>query len=927
MAGALPLSTSVQLIHYTVTTSEGISIIDVLPEVTFQSALKCEQPQQQDLRQMRVPRSVYELALLTRYTECRIKETDAVETFRNWDDIREARSHRESLDKVGTKDEDVDEDEDEETDLRESLAFILPPFYFRHQGCSPARVEADLRHAAHVWEADPDFTRVAWRVNNDIVAQFLSSNEGRECLISPDTYAVTTLISACSQIQRKYCAILRVLVPEARLWLRAGCAAAGDSVASATDDIVIALSGGAVDCGEMDRSFLGDGGFAGKGESGFEDPVLTMLRAIAIIEARHSNSNIALLFRTANSGGTEFDDTLSWTISNSQHRPQQQQQQQQQQLMLQHRSISFGASVFAGALFDSTASVWHLHRSNVDVRRRLRVLRVEITDPRQSGMLYLPKMLHPITQLAAIGELFHPRTKCFVAGTSDDMTLAKNDTAVVAGLHHTSVAELPYCLRADPGRYASAADMQTAWNEIAGGWALVTDAARDVIVAGPPSVSAHQIFAGSMCLRRNWGWGERIAECHRAGITLPSTSPRDIGIAWLHRHWQLYERLAARLPRGRKHPFELLSREASGNLVECLRGVNGSGDTGLVMSILAAVALEPHCRLQLLHEAFGLRETARTSRRWTTLRVGSLNINGYPNSAQMKALLSHIKGACLDVLALQECPLQVAREIAREVCLSHVHTSPADYLNNAILSRLPLHDCESITLPPSKEVSRKFGASERHEKRSAVVSTLYVAVHENCIRKGERHGSDETTQAHEEVPVTVPVTVVATHLCHLREGNRVWQMNALLAHPRLKRSPGAKILMGDFNAVTRSDFDEISWAENAAARLDYGLEEVKTNLSRRLQERGCVDAATGLILGSPTTAHCLDIEGTSRVDTRVDYILTCHREPSRISPQGVDSQQHQALYPVIVPVPATYTAVETGGTDHKLICASMYVLL
>merc|ERR1711871_1395781 len=112
--------------------------------------------------------------------------------------------------------------------------------------------------------------------------------------------------------------------------------------------------------------------------------------------------------------------------------------------------------------------------------------------------------------------------------------------------------------------------------------------------------------------RRNWGWGERVVECHRGGVTFPSTSPKDVGIGWLHRHWQLYERLAARLPRSSKPAPDLLSRETSTLVMECLRDVNGSEDTGLVMSILAAVALEPHCRLRMLHERFDRRKAART---------------------------------------------------------------------------------------------------------------------------------------------------------------------------------------------------------------------------------------------------------------------------------------------------------------------------
>jgi endonuclease/exonuclease/phosphatase family metal-dependent hydrolase len=907
------LSASVQLIYYTETTSEGISIIDVVSEQNFLAALKGNQTHQ-NLHQMRVPRSVYELALLARYTECRIKETSAVDTFRTWDDVREARcrqerNHQDSLGEGGTKDataaaaaavadNDNDDNDNDNDNEHGPLAFILPPFYFRHQGCPPADVEAALRRAAYVWEADPDFARVAWRLNNDIVAQFLSSDDGRACLASPDTCAVTTLINAYSHILWKYCALVRTLVPEARRWLQAGCAAAGDFVAAATDDIVIAMLGGSATSGEIERSFLGGGSGATKDDVNVnvaDDPILTILRAVAIVESRHGNSNgVVLLFRVASSGGEAFDDSLSWTSStgNSQ----------------QHRSISFGASVFAGALFDSTASVWHLYRNHAGPRRKLRVLRVDVSDPRQSGMLYLPTMLHPLTQLAAMGELFHPRTKCCLSSTEEMAS-----TNMVAGLHHTSVAELPRCLRADQAQYVSAVGMQSAWDAIASGWALVMDAAN-VPVVEPPPIFNRPIFAGSVCLRRNWEWGERVAECHRAGFTLPSASPKDTGVGWLHRHWHLYERLARCLPSGGTVP-RLLSRDTSTQVMSCLRDASGDGgDTGLVMSILAAVALPPMCRLQLLHDRSDRCRAARTGSGSTMLRVGSLNVNGYPDGTQLKALLSHVKGASLDVLALQECPLQVAQDLAKEAGLPYLHASPADYLNNAILSRLPLSDCASINLPPSPEAPRECSPS--YEMRSAAVCTVHVDVaHDNHSRtSSDVHGIDKTQRT-----AVVPVTIVATHLCHLREENRVWQMNYLLSHSRLKRALSAVVLLGDFNAVTRSDFGEASWAENATARMAFGLEEPKTDLSRCLQERGCLDSATGLVLGSPSSAHCLDIEGTSRVDTRVDYILTCPqtspRDVSRVPP-----------HPVIVPVPASYSAVETGGTDHKMICVSIHVL-
>ena len=84
-------------------------------------------------------------------------------------------------------------------------------------------------------------------------------------------------------------------------------------------------------------------------------------------------------------------------------------------------------------------------------------------------------------------------------------------------------------------------------------------------------------------------------------------------------------------------------------------------------------------------------------------------------------------------------------------------------MNNVILSRLPLHDCVSITLPPSQMVKRE---NSPFEKRSAAVSTVHVNIQNESV-----DGSSGQT--------VVPVTIVATHLCHLREENRVYQMKTL----------------------------------------------------------------------------------------------------------------------------------------------------
>ena len=118
------------------------------------------------------------------------------------------------------------------------------------------------------------------------------------------------------------------------------------------------------------------------------------------------------------------------------------------------------------------------------------------------------------------------------------------------------------------------------------------------------------------------------------------------------------------------------------------------------------------------------------------------------------------------------------------------------------------------------------------------------------------------------------------------------------------------ILVGDMNSVTRSDFDDGQWEENRLRREKAHLEQPKCEVSGLLREMNCMDAATGLLVGSPSNVV---VETTSDYDTRVDYI--CVLNGDRTSGGNTPN--------FISVVPSSYCVVDTGTTDHKMVACSI----
>lgn len=209
------------------------------------------------------------------------------------------------------------------------------------------------------------------------------------------------------------------------------------------------------------------------------------------------------------------------------------------------------------------------------------------------------------------------------------------------------------------------------------------------------------------------------------------------------------------------------------------------------------------------------------------MRVLTLNLHN-PHASAIGKLAALLDASGAEVLALTECGRAAAEGLARALdCEGLVHAH-APYWGNALLTRtLPVERSATVELPPSS-----LG-----ETRSAAVADLRS--------NGEQ------------------VRMVATHLDHLDESDRIRQLQHLAASTDLAEG----VLMGDLNALTRADYDAARWEELGVQRLRAGVSTARTEVTDWLREDlAMVDAHDARPEGAPLSATC-------PYGTRVDYIL------------------------------------------------------
>ena len=135
------------------------------------------------------------------------------------------------------------------------------------------------------------------------------------------------------------------------------------------------------------------------------------------------------------------------------------------------------------------------------------------------------------------------------------------------------------------------------------------------------------------------------------------------------------------------------------------------------------------------------------------VRIGTLNVNSREMNYQ--AFTQLVTQYSIDVLSLNECTRKMARKIHFELGYNYVYTQ-ADFAGNALFSRFPIEE--------SKELTTSETGGE--EMRSAAAAVLHVGLGDEGGSDGQRH---------------VLLPVMALHLSHIHEADRIRQMKQLLS--------------------------------------------------------------------------------------------------------------------------------------------------
>lgn len=139
------------------------------------------------------------------------------------------------------------------------------------------------------------------------------------------------------------------------------------------------------------------------------------------------------------------------------------------------------------------------------------------------------------------------------------------------------------------------------------------------------------------------------------------------------------------------------------------------------------------------------------------------------------------------------------------------------------------------------------------------------------------------------------INTFVTHFNHISEDKRVLEWNALLNYI-VSQKIDSYIILGDFNALTRSDYSEHEWENIEKTRKENKWEPPKTLLTE--------------IIGQ-NYIDCLQKYGqvspTCRFDTRVDYIFINNTFESQLS-------EFEAR------------VIQNSGSDHNPVVMSFKIL-
>eukprot|EP01119_Soliformovum_irregulare_P021403 TRINITY_DN7118_c0_g1_i2.p1 TRINITY_DN7118_c0_g1~~TRINITY_DN7118_c0_g1_i2.p1 ORF type:complete len:240 (+),score=47.27 TRINITY_DN7118_c0_g1_i2:177-896(+) len=233
-----------------------------------------------------------------------------------------------------------------------------------------------------------------------------------------------------------------------------------------------------------------------------------------------------------------------------------------------------------------------------------------------------------------------------------------------------------------------------------------------------------------------------------------------------------------------------------------------------------------------------------------------------------------------DVISLNETtpadyPSSTVALMAEELGMAYHHAA-ADFLTNCILSRFPINSHKATTL--------KVG---EREKRSAISIDITV--------NGAR------------------MIAISTHLDHAHEPIRIQQLDLLM-----KEIPSdvPVIIMGDFNALCRDDYNDDEWEKITSYRRQTRWEEPHTNLHVKMKELGyrdvrqeaaSDDTVQTLTVNKKGRYHTGEIQylhpaATVWANTRIDYIWISSDFPGKVISYKRELDDSSDHYPIVAEI-------------------------
>lgn len=282
------------------------------------------------------------------------------------------------------------------------------------------------------------------------------------------------------------------------------------------------------------------------------------------------------------------------------------------------------------------------------------------------------------------------------------------------------------------------------------------------------------------------------------------------------------------------------------------------------------------------------------------LRIGSLNVHGFKNGKRQSTsgeIAKLLDSQNLDIIAVQEAKWQDVAALAHK--LGDLFWVAAR--STALLSRFPLRT--------SDEYGHGVGAKN--------------LTGPDChLGKIKRSGCETRhARAVAELPGD-SLEVLSIHLDHVAETRRLAQLQQLTWHctraaaagdsapvraaPPTSSSSGGPlsdaVWMGDFNALTRTDYDESEWREVAAVRARSDWEAPVSELTCAITGDGGLQFVDARVAAREAPGP----RSTCRFNTRIDYVFL---GPGTASRWRVAACEHVEAIP--------------AASDHNLVVATL----